>query len=303
MIKYAAVVLTFNRPNLLKENIDSVLEQECLPEELFIVDNHSTDNTEELVNNYLNNKTVKISYIKLDRNYGSAGGFYYAIKTAYDAGYDYILTMDDDGKPYYKNTFRRLLVALEEAVKKNKKIIIGPLVTYDGTNTTFGPDYPEGYIESIKEEERPILKEYISPYNGTIISRACIDCIGLPNKDFFLYGDEIDYMMRAKKNGVMLLTVINSIYQHPKANEKMNAFLKWHIVSYEGASDRKQYYYIRNHYYALKSNGETKLATRLLLNRIISIAFYEKDKKHKMNILKMAIRDVKRNNIYERANI
>ena len=76
MINLVAVVLTYNRPALLEENINAVLNQEVLPSELIIVDNHSNDDTEERVKKYLDNGKLSIRYEKLDRNYGSAGGFY-----------------------------------------------------------------------------------------------------------------------------------------------------------------------------------------------------------------------------------
>lgn len=303
MLEYAAVVLTYNRPNLLEENILAVLDQKLLPKELIVVDNNSTDHTESLVKKYQENDRVPIRYVKLKRNYGSAGGFYYAIKTAYDLGYEYILTMDDDGKPYNSDTFRMLNIALEEAVKKNDCLILGPLVTYDGTHITFGPEYSEDFIKEIKKEEKPIFRDYISPYNGTIISRKCIDRIGLPKKEFYLYGDEIDYMFRAQEAHVLTQTVLNAVYQHPKAKEKVHMFLGKHIVSYEDASARKQYYYVRNHYYALKSHGFRGLAGRLIINRIISISFFEHEKAEKFRNLIWAVRDARKDKICEKMGL
>lgn len=300
MIEFVAVVLTYNRPELLEENIKAVLEQNTLPSELIIVDNHSTDDTEERVKKYQNNGKLHVRYKKLDRNYGSAGGFYYAIKTAYDLGYQYILTMDDDGKPFKSNTFGLLVKAVESERRKNDKLIIGPLVTYDGVHVTFGPKRSIEYVKEIQLNDEPVIEEFISPYNGTIISRKCIEEIGLPNKEFYLYGDEIEYMMRAKENGVTLQTVVNSIYQHPRANEKINRFLGRNLISYDGVSRRKQYYYIRNHYYAFKIHGENKLAFRLLMNRLLSIVFFEQNKLEQLKLLKMTIGDANRKNIYEK---
>lgn len=302
MIDFVAVVLTFNRPALLEENIQAVLNQEVLPSEMIIVDNHSDDDTEERIKKYLDNGKLSIRYVKLDRNYGSAGGFYHAIKIAYDLGYDYILTMDDDGKPYKTNTFSLLIEAVENAKRINEKLIIGPLVTYDGLHITFGPDYSEEYVKEVQSVEEPVIKEYISPYNGTIISRKCIDAIGFPDKEFYLYGDEIDYMLRAKTNGVILQTVVNSVYQHPKANEKVNRFFGKNLVSYEGVSRRKQYYYIRNHYYAFKKHGENMVAFRLLANRLLSIIFFEKNKVSQLKLLYMSIKDARNRNIHEKVD-
>ncbi len=63
----SALTPTFNRAHLLKRAIDSVLAQTYENIEYIIVDNHSTDNTEELVKSY-NDKRIK--YVRLDKNYG-----------------------------------------------------------------------------------------------------------------------------------------------------------------------------------------------------------------------------------------
>ncbi len=63
----SALTPTYNRANLLKRAIDSVLAQTYENIEYIIVDNHSTDNTEELVKSY-NDKRIR--YVRLDKNYG-----------------------------------------------------------------------------------------------------------------------------------------------------------------------------------------------------------------------------------------
>lgn len=298
-LDFVAVVLTYNRPHLLEENILAVMKQTVLPKELIVIDNNSSIHTQEVVDKYQNNGKLNIRYHKLSNNFGSAGGFYYAIKFAYDLGYEYILTMDDDGKPYDNTTFEVLNLALQDVTKKNNALIIGPLVTYDGIHITFGQNYSEEYVERNKKSKNLMYKEYISPYNGTIISRKCIEKIGFPNKEFFMYGDEIDYMMRAKENGILLLTVLNAIYQHPKPNEIINRFMGKNFISYQDASEKKQYYYFRNHYYALKTHNERMLSFRLLVNRLISIIFFETDKRSKLQIFNNAIRDANSKKIHE----
>ena len=52
MNKHADVVVTFNRRNLLNENIRSLLEQSFDKHDIIIVDNASTDGTADMVNSY-----------------------------------------------------------------------------------------------------------------------------------------------------------------------------------------------------------------------------------------------------------
>ena len=62
---------TYNCANFIGETIDSVLAQTYSNWEMIIVDDCSTDNTEEIVNNY-SNSDKRIKYYKLDNNSGAA---------------------------------------------------------------------------------------------------------------------------------------------------------------------------------------------------------------------------------------
>ena len=66
IIKFSIVIPTFNRAGLLKQCIDSIIAQTYQVWEAIIVDNYSTDNTEQLVKSY---NDERIIYIK-NHNYG-----------------------------------------------------------------------------------------------------------------------------------------------------------------------------------------------------------------------------------------
>lgn len=110
-----AVVVTFNRKELLTKCISSLLDQTLKLQTIIIVDNNSTDKTEELLlqEGYIKSlpdtkqksvqektiQEVKLRYIRLPENMGGAGGFYEGVKTAYEDNYDWIWIMDDDAFP------------------------------------------------------------------------------------------------------------------------------------------------------------------------------------------------------------
>ena len=74
--KIASIIVTYNRKNMLKDCLDSILEQNAPLNMIFIIDNNSNDGTQELLKKegYIDNP--KINYRKLNENKGSAGGFY-----------------------------------------------------------------------------------------------------------------------------------------------------------------------------------------------------------------------------------
>ena len=93
MSKVGSVLITFNRLELLKEVLAALKKQTRKIDEIFVINNSSTDGTGEWLA-----EQDGITVITQD-NVGSSGGQYTGIKAAYDAGYDWIWTMDDDVAP------------------------------------------------------------------------------------------------------------------------------------------------------------------------------------------------------------
>jgi glycosyltransferase involved in cell wall biosynthesis len=67
---FTVVIPTYNRAELLKESIQSVLDQTFKDFELIVVDDHSTDSTKEVIESF---KDERIVYILNDRGRGGAG--------------------------------------------------------------------------------------------------------------------------------------------------------------------------------------------------------------------------------------
>ena len=73
MDKVCAVVVTYNRLNLLKKTIDALKAQSYVPLDILVVNNGSTDDTLLWLN------TVDSIQIITQENSGGAGGFYTGI--------------------------------------------------------------------------------------------------------------------------------------------------------------------------------------------------------------------------------
>ena len=93
-----AVIVTYNRLNLLKRAVAAVLDQTCKPDHLIIVDNCSSDGTRPWLTQ-LESSRNDVMICMLDSNQGGAGGFSHGIREAYEAGADWIWVMDDDTIP------------------------------------------------------------------------------------------------------------------------------------------------------------------------------------------------------------
>jgi rhamnopyranosyl-N-acetylglucosaminyl-diphospho-decaprenol beta-1,3/1,4-galactofuranosyltransferase len=212
----AVVVVTFNRKELLQENLDALLRQSYQPDMIYIIDNNSTDGTSALLQSkgFLGKKNIV--YIRLSENIGGAGGFYEGIKKAYEDGADWIWVMDDDAEP--------------------KDDALEILVKYINETSHFGAlastvVYPDGEvclnhrkkIDTATLNETEIIKECyfkncfevdVVTFVGMCISRDLIGEIGFPCKDFFIYHDDFEYSLRAKTHGWSIMNVTKSVVIH-----------------------------------------------------------------------------------------
>lgn len=277
-MKSIAVIVTFNRKELLKENLKMLCIQTQKIDEILIIDNHSTDGTQDEINSEFNGR-IKIIYKYMDKNYGGAGGFYYGVKFAYELKADFIWLMDDDGKPFNSETYKNIYIEASKLYKKNKLLFLNSLVTYDGLNLSFGL-YSNIKLENqwqmIKKEKKDnILYNKVNPFNGTLITKELVDKIGFPRKEFFISRDETDYAYRSENAGAIIATIINSIYYHPRSKLKFKKLLFIKTQIYMDMD--KEYYFIRNLTYSYKNTDKLKIY-KFIIVRILTIILFENSK-------------------------
>ena len=91
-MKFSIILPTYNRADTyLKDAIDSVVNQSYINWELLIIDNHSTDNTDELIGSY---KDDRIKLYKIRNNGNIAKSRNLGISKA-DGSYIALIDSDD----------------------------------------------------------------------------------------------------------------------------------------------------------------------------------------------------------------
>lgn len=88
----AVIMSTYNGEKYLSEQIDSILAQKDVHVELFIRDDGSTDNTREIISDYV--KKYDNIHAEFGKNMGWIRSFVYALQTAPD--FDYYAFSDQD---------------------------------------------------------------------------------------------------------------------------------------------------------------------------------------------------------------
>ena len=96
MKKVAAIVVTYNRKELLRECLQALLAQTISNLDILLIDNASTDGTKEYIADIVE-ANPSICYMNTGSNLGGAGGFHYGLKKAYEMGYEIRCSLPDTG--------------------------------------------------------------------------------------------------------------------------------------------------------------------------------------------------------------
>lgn len=222
--KVAVIVVTYNRKELLLRCLTSLVKQTYKPTSIYIIDNASTDGTQEYIqeNSKQINTDVDIQYHKMLKNGGGAGGFYYGLKIAHETKkYDAYVLMDDDGIADNKE--------LEELIKYTKQYsYINALVINETDYTkTSMPRKNYGYDRVLIEQESNqdgIIINYACPFNGTLLTKELVNKVGYPIPELFFLGDESNFHKRSINAGFTPVTIITAKHYHPSKNEKIYQF-------------------------------------------------------------------------------
>ena len=198
-----AVIVTFNRKELLKESIEAVVNQTVKVKEIQIIDNHSTDGTISLLNN-LKNKYNNLNYISLKKNIGGAGGFNIGINEAVRKNSDYIWIMDDDTIPN-KDALEKLIH--NEIWNENWSFLCSKVLWTDKSICKM--NIPN-YISDVYQKNNLINKVKTATFVSLLIKSDSVKKVGLPIKEFFIWGDDFEYTLRLSEivgPGYVLKTV------------------------------------------------------------------------------------------------
>lgn len=231
-MKVLAAVVTYNRLELLKRCISHLQKQTYLPD-IVIINNSSTDGTEAFL------QEAGINYITQE-NLGSSGGWHRAIAEALEKNYDYIWLMDDDGFPdsnalqILLNTINYDIACVSSVVVKEnnpEEFVFGfPKLNKYGIPALFW--FKRKYYKLSELYPQYDLYPFMHLFNGALINMKHVKKVGNVNTNYFIYGDEVDYYYRLKKEGNML-TAFKAKHYHPDLGKR-------------SIDKKKVFYFIRN---------------------------------------------------------
>jgi len=250
----AVVVVTYNRAALLTRMLAGLAALDRAPDAVIVVDNASTDHTATVLEGV---RDLPLQVIRPEENLGGAGGFHAGLGAAYEQGFDRIWLLDDDVVPAPDCLSVLLAVAdeLSDCLMVVREDTQGRLVEkaalkFDLRNplrikpktamveTTYGT-----------RAAMPALVELENiPFEGFMVRRRVVEAIGLPDPGFFIFYDDVDYAIRARRAGFHIYGVRDAVLVRQLDFDQQHDLAGW-----------KGYYMYRNLFTVHLRYGENAL--------------------------------------------
>lgn len=258
--KIFCIVLNWNGKRFLKGCLDSVLSSDYEDLHVVVVDNASTDGSAQFIKT--NYKKVKL--IKNKSNLGWTGGNNKGVEFALKNKADAVFVLNNDTKIDKKC----ISILAKELFRNKTNGIVGPkiyLTSSKGTKTKkisfaggkftknryFGVHIGNNKID--EGQYNTIRSSEFITGAAMMVRSQVFNEIGKFDDSFFIYYDEADFCMRAKKAGFKIHII-------PKAHV-------YHAFSgtVELNSPFQKYYTTRNHFLFVEKNAPVEVKVREFL--------------------------------------
>jgi rhamnopyranosyl-N-acetylglucosaminyl-diphospho-decaprenol beta-1,3/1,4-galactofuranosyltransferase len=207
--RVAAVVVTYNRRDLLLESLAAVLAQTRAPDKVIVVDNASEDGTAAAVRDQF----PAVHLAELRRNSGGAGGFAGGMALALADGADLIWLMDDDTVPE-PGALSALLGARDRMAAQDRSAGRPPALVASQVLWTDGREHPMNTPRrkpfAAKAERLAAAAVGCVPIRSASFVSVLVDAAecrrrGLPRADYFLWNDDFEFTTRLLRGNTGLL--------------------------------------------------------------------------------------------------
>ena len=198
-----AVVVTYNRRELLLEALGAVYAQGREADGVIVVDNASSDGTAAAVR-----ASFPAAHLaELDANYGGAGGFAYGMALALARGADLIWVMDDDTVPA-PGALEALLQARRDYPGRPPVLVASSVQWTDGRAHPMNTPRAKPFAtkaERLAAESGDCIPIRSASFVSVLVDADQVRRRGLPQADFFLWNDDFEFTARLLRGDTGLL--------------------------------------------------------------------------------------------------
>jgi len=296
-----AVIPTYNCKGPLSQLLEVLLLQSRPVDEIIVVDNASTDGTEEMIKEKFSGK---VNYVRLAENMGGSGGFNVGMRLGCGHGHDWIWCLDSDALPS-ELTLEDLLRAksMSGSTVVGKTCVLQDPVSHQ---TALG-----GFLADFRSrKEKADLADNVSRLGVASVDFTTLCCllvkadalekVDFVNPDFFIYADENLLSIRLKRLGEILVvgtTVLHHQFTGCRSSRRGRLRVLredyWRI-----------YYLVRNHIVVKREAfGFFRAFTRSVWcygRNLLGILLFDDSKGYRVGILSKALCDGLRNRLGKR---
>ncbi|BAD77600.1 glycosyltransferase [Geobacillus kaustophilus HTA426] len=274
-----AVVVTYNRKELLRECLGNLKHQTRKINEIIVIDNASTDGTASLVKN----EFPDVKLIELRENIGGAGGFYEGIKYAYENNFEWIWVLDDDTIPNL-NALECLLKSYDRFPKQKKPYLLASTVLWkDGSLHPMNiPNIDTNYEKQLYATKQSCLSIRSNSFVSLLINWKVVDKYGLPHKEYFIWNDDIEYTSRILKNEFGIVDPLSIVTHKTKT--------KYTPIESTGS---RYFYEVRNKLWLIRTNSLYKREKiKIFFSLLIGMYRYLKHNRYKYSSLIIILKGI-----------
>jgi rhamnopyranosyl-N-acetylglucosaminyl-diphospho-decaprenol beta-1,3/1,4-galactofuranosyltransferase len=240
--RVVAVLVTYNRRDLLLESLAAVQSQSRPPDSVIVVDNASTDGSAAAARA----RFPAVQVAELGANYGGAGGFAYGMALSLTGRADLIWVMDDDTVPE-RGALRALLEARRSHPGRPPALVASAVIWTDGRAHPMNTPRTKPFAGQAERDAAaacgctPIRS---ASFVSVLVDAAVCRQRGLPRADYFLWNDDFEFTTRLLRGNSGLLCP---------------ASVAVHKTKTFGATDvdpgERFFYEVRNKIWTLRTNS------------------------------------------------
>ncbi len=223
-----ALVVTYNRRELILQNIQTLMAQTHKLASITIIDNGSTDGTQEAIK-ALDNPLI--DHVRLDPNIGAAGGFHYGIEYLFGKRrVPWAWIMDDDVMPE-PTALEELVKAYSHNFESTEQVgfLVSQSVDGQGRALNVPTVDTRARVPGLsaswgKYLDQGIVSIRTSALSSFLMPLSTYETFGNLNREFVVWGEDTDYTFRITEERLGLIVGRSKIVHLRAAPGNLNIF-------------------------------------------------------------------------------
>lgn len=261
-MNYSAFIITYKRPQILKNTIEVLLRQTMPPRKILIVDNDPDNSAKEIANDFPDSI---ISHFSIGSNSGPAGGAYWGLKNLFEEGWEWVLWVDDDDPPSATNQIETIFNIIKKYDNSDNIGIIGASGVLYNYVTCRINRIPDNNLDGILEVDM------IAGNQFPIVHRRVFEEGILPDPNLFFGFEDLEFGLRIKRKFKLLvdggeILRLRKLYKkygsNQKSSKKRNLQHLW-----------REYYSVRTISYILRNNKDYLLMFFYIINSFVKAIY------------------------------